>query len=357
MTAVRRWTGSEARALRIALRFSVRAFADHLGVAARTISKWEAGGPTTFPRPDSQAILDVVLARADGVAQQRFEMLCRSADSSHAAPLRQQDWEYETWTDDLERASIALSRQDFEWASALLDRWFLRFPVTALDDRGIYLHSRSLVIQGGVRRDQGRLAGPRSARASLLAAEEGFSQLGIGSRVAQTRLALVVLDEMNGELEGSARGYELLSRDERLSDRDRALALLWVGTALSKASAPDSVAYAIDVMTTASERFERLGEAVDWSVAQQKLALAYRARGDLHEALGYIDSAYRNRISDSPLQLVRLNTARAHILLSDPHAREEGTRALHGAREMAMSHGLRHQLDSIGRIATQMAVS
>ncbi|MGQ0572714.1 MAG: helix-turn-helix domain-containing protein [Pseudonocardia sp.] len=74
MTAVRRWTGREAQALRIALRFSVRAFAEHLGVAPRTVSKWEAAGSATFPRPDTQAMLDTVLARADGTARQRFEM-------------------------------------------------------------------------------------------------------------------------------------------------------------------------------------------------------------------------------------------------------------------------------------------
>lgn len=81
MTAVRRWSGHEARALRIALRFSVRAFAEHLGVAARTVSKWEAGGSTTHPRPDTQAMLDTVLARADGSALRRFEMSCTHAVS------------------------------------------------------------------------------------------------------------------------------------------------------------------------------------------------------------------------------------------------------------------------------------
>ncbi|TXS50478.1 hypothetical protein EAO75_12080 [Streptomyces sp. uw30] len=39
---------------------------------------------------------------------------------------------------------------------------------------------------------------------------------------------------MSGQLESSARQYELLALDERLSPRDRARARLWVGTALSK---------------------------------------------------------------------------------------------------------------------------
>jgi transcriptional regulator with XRE-family HTH domain len=77
MASVRRWTGHEARALRVALRFTVRAFAEHLGVAVRTVSKWEKAGAATYPLPDTQAMLDTVLCRADGAAQQRFELLCQ----------------------------------------------------------------------------------------------------------------------------------------------------------------------------------------------------------------------------------------------------------------------------------------
>lgn len=66
MTTVRTWTGLEARALRRALRMRVRAFAQHLGVAPRTVAKWENLGVAVRPRPDTQAILDTALARADG---------------------------------------------------------------------------------------------------------------------------------------------------------------------------------------------------------------------------------------------------------------------------------------------------
>lgn len=76
--AVRRWSGAEARALRIALRFSVRRFAEYLGIAPRTISKWESAGAGYTPRPDTQSILDMALTRADENARERFEMLCRS---------------------------------------------------------------------------------------------------------------------------------------------------------------------------------------------------------------------------------------------------------------------------------------
>ncbi|MGH3614316.1 MAG: helix-turn-helix domain-containing protein [Pseudonocardia sp.] len=358
MATVRRWSGAEARALREALRFTVRGFAEHLGIAARTVSKWEAAGAASFPRPDTQAMLDTVLERADGWGQQRFEMLCRPvAGSSPVTALRGQRWEFESWTDDLERASVALSRQDFGAAGTLVERWLTRFPPAELDERGAYLHARTLILQGGIRRDQGRLAGPGSARVSLLAARDGFVRLGIDSRVAQTDLGLVVLQEMGGELETSARGYESLSRDGRLSGRDRALALLWVGTALSKVARSDATAHAIEMMVIASEAFERLDEAADWSVAQQKLALAHRARGDLGRALLFIELAVRNKVDDSPMQLVRLNTARAHILLTDPATSGEGLRVIGGARDMAALHGLRHQLDSIARIRGEMLAS
>jgi transcriptional regulator with XRE-family HTH domain len=73
MATVGTWSGRETRALREALRMSVRNFAAHLGVNERTITKWESGGSAVRPRPELQAALDTALERAsdDGVA--RFE--------------------------------------------------------------------------------------------------------------------------------------------------------------------------------------------------------------------------------------------------------------------------------------------
>lgn len=76
MTTVPHWTGHEAGALRLALRLGVREFAEHLGVAVRTVSKWEASSTATVPRPGTQSILDTALSLADRAAQQRFEQLC-----------------------------------------------------------------------------------------------------------------------------------------------------------------------------------------------------------------------------------------------------------------------------------------
>ncbi|WP_235029320.1 hypothetical protein [Streptomyces sp. 3213.3] len=66
--------------------------------------------------PDTQAILDTVLARADDAARARFEVaLFPERKSSRPAVC-------ETWTEDVERAAVCVSRQDFPFASTLLNR-------------------------------------------------------------------------------------------------------------------------------------------------------------------------------------------------------------------------------------------
>lgn len=79
MTTVHHWTGLEARALRHALRLSIRAFAQHLGVGIRTVSKWEKLLSATDPRQDTQAILDTALARSDAAVHLRFETFLSEA--------------------------------------------------------------------------------------------------------------------------------------------------------------------------------------------------------------------------------------------------------------------------------------
>jgi transcriptional regulator with XRE-family HTH domain/tetratricopeptide (TPR) repeat protein len=75
VTAIQKWTGREARALREAMRMSVRDFASRLGISARAVSKWEAGGERMVPRPDSQSILDTVFETAPPNVRSRFEQL------------------------------------------------------------------------------------------------------------------------------------------------------------------------------------------------------------------------------------------------------------------------------------------
>jgi tetratricopeptide (TPR) repeat protein len=360
VATVHHWTGLEARALRLALRMSVRAFAEHLGVGVRTVSKWEKLLVATEPRPDTQAILDTALARADAAVHLRFET--NLSELGHPASGRNRPvpvtgpraWEYESWTDDLDRVVVALSRQNFAFADTLLNRWLGRFKPLELDDKGLYLLARSTALLGDLRRDQGALIGPLSARRSYAGARSVFTQLGIPRRVAQLDLSLAVVAEMSDRLEIAARQYEALAVDERLSRRDRARARLWVGTALSK---DGNHGYAARVIATATREFEDLGEVDDWSVAHQKLALAHRGAGHLDQALHFIDVARSTAPTDTPMQRVRLDTAHGHILLSDPATRDDGLRVLDNAANLALKVGLSHQLRSIEgiRIRTEGA--
>jgi DNA-binding transcriptional regulator YiaG len=67
-----RWTGATAQRLRLAYRYTIRHFAARLGVSERIISKWEAAGERLTPRPDSQSLLDTMLARAPEDVRLRF---------------------------------------------------------------------------------------------------------------------------------------------------------------------------------------------------------------------------------------------------------------------------------------------
>ncbi|MEV5874273.1 helix-turn-helix domain-containing protein [Streptomyces sp. NPDC052101] len=355
MATVHHWTGLEARALRLALRLSVRAFAEHLGVAVATVSKWESKLADTEPRPDTQAILDTALGRADASVHLRFETLLSEMASAVTSAGRRvtasgpRAWEYESWADDLDRVVVALSRQNFAFADNLLGRWLGRFRPLELDDKGLYLFARSTTLLGGLKRDQGAVLGPLSAQHSYAGARQVFTQLDIPRRVAQLDLSLAVVAEMSDKLEIAARQYETLAVDDRLSRRDRARARLWVGTALSKDGNHD---YAARVMLAATRDFEDLGEVDDWSVAHQKLALAHRGAGQLDHALHFIDIARSTAATDSPMQRVRLDTAHSHILLSDPATRDDGLRVLDDAAKLAAKAGLSHQLRSIESIRT-----
>lgn len=81
MITMELWTGRETHALREALRMSQREFAAHLGVAIRTVAKWDSEGANVTPRGEIQRILDTALAQAETDVHNRFEyILGRSTD-------------------------------------------------------------------------------------------------------------------------------------------------------------------------------------------------------------------------------------------------------------------------------------
>lgn len=87
-----------------------------------------------------------------------------------------------------------------------------------------------------------------------------------------------------------------------------------------------------------------------WSVTHQKLALAHRGAGHLDQALGCIDVALTSGVDDTPMQRVRLDTAYAHILLTDRVTRREGLALLERSGELALQYGLAHQHRAIAAI-------
>ncbi|WP_338597120.1 transcriptional regulator [Saccharopolyspora sp. SCSIO 74807] len=68
------WTGSAACALQAALRLSNEGFAEHLGVATRTVAGWHQK-PDMRPKPEMQQLLDTALDQASAPVKDRFAAL------------------------------------------------------------------------------------------------------------------------------------------------------------------------------------------------------------------------------------------------------------------------------------------
>ncbi|MFI7116880.1 NUDIX domain-containing protein [Amycolatopsis sp. NPDC049868] len=71
---VNEWTGRTACALQAALRMSNEGFAQHLGVAKRTVAAWHSK-PDVTPRSEMQDALDTAFERASDSAKARFKRL------------------------------------------------------------------------------------------------------------------------------------------------------------------------------------------------------------------------------------------------------------------------------------------
>ena len=69
---VQTWSGTEVRALRLALRLTLDGFAAKLGVSTRVVSKWEAGRSAAHPAPVNQEALDTLLSFSEDSIHDRF---------------------------------------------------------------------------------------------------------------------------------------------------------------------------------------------------------------------------------------------------------------------------------------------
>ena len=85
MHVIASWTGAEADALRQALRMTNESFADHLGVAVRTVANWRKRS-NIVPQPAMQEVLDAALDRASDHAKAQFALLVSEARHAPGAP-------------------------------------------------------------------------------------------------------------------------------------------------------------------------------------------------------------------------------------------------------------------------------
>jgi hypothetical protein len=74
MQVIASWTGGHADALRQSLRMTNESFAEHLGVAVRTVAYWRRT-PEITPKPAIQETLDAALERAPDRAKAQFALL------------------------------------------------------------------------------------------------------------------------------------------------------------------------------------------------------------------------------------------------------------------------------------------
>jgi len=79
MQVVTTWTGARADALRSSLRMTNESYAEHLGVAVRTVAYWRQR-PETIPQPAMQETLDAALERAPDRAKVQFAALAGEAE-------------------------------------------------------------------------------------------------------------------------------------------------------------------------------------------------------------------------------------------------------------------------------------
>jgi len=225
MTAVTHWTGREARALREALRLSIRDFADRLGVAARTISNWESAGVDIRPRPDMQAVLDTALARASATERDRFAHLM-SIDSLTPAPEPETRLPALT-ADDLGKITAAIEDAQHFSDDDVVHQFRVRLQILAREDgswgpRGVLPVALGLV--GAIDRSARSVPGARRELLSVGARAAEFTgwlyrDAGGRTQAAYWRDRATEWAQEAGDL--AMQGYVLLRKSQAAwDDRD-----------------------------------------------------------------------------------------------------------------------------------------
>jgi hypothetical protein len=140
MKVMASWTGAQADALRQALRMTNESFADHLGVAVRTVAYWRKR-PDMIPQHQMQEVLDAALDRASDRVKAQFALLVsETRDALEVEPdagqpssfplgaMTEREWN----GDDAHRLSLsfdaALERSAVEDIERLSHLWLISDP-------------------------------------------------------------------------------------------------------------------------------------------------------------------------------------------------------------------------------------
>ncbi|MGL5857483.1 MAG: helix-turn-helix domain-containing protein [Angustibacter sp.] len=325
---VQQWTGAEAKQLRAALRLSSEAFAEKLGVSSRAVTRWEGRGATLTPRPDTQAMLDTVLARANPGERERFmrglqrgksatrlrseELAAGDNNETHEEQLPMLDTETDPWgTDEIYRPALlrsavvgssgpggiglglavpTLTLDDIRHLCAAVDdARYLDGTVVGYLNEGLVQAAEQDGRQGprtalspalavvGVVEQRAREADPTVRRELLQAGARGaefigwlYRDLGMPEladywRDRSTEWALEAGDQ-------ALPGYVLLKKSQSAWDAREAVRMLTLATA-------------------AQSRSWRLPKRIRAEAIQQEARGLAMVDGDVHAALGKLDEA------------------------------------------------------------------
>lgn len=254
------------------------------------------------------------------------------------------------WLELLEEAALVLFQGNVP-AMTRIEVALLRRCILIRNETDALLAARSMAAIGHFRRDTGVVMGRDSAVSAYRSAKELFVDVGDQAGTATMDLMLAVCAEMSGKSRQSMEAYRQLATDPRLSQRERALATLWVGTSATKESLGD---VGVTWILAAIQYLDSVGTETDLNTAFQKLALAYKADKKFDLALSTIEDMQQLSSFASPIQRVRIEVAHADVLLSVNPGDQTSLRRLAEARDSAHAHGLAHQVSAIDRILRRL---
>ncbi len=183
MDAVTTWTGSRADALRRALRMTNEDFAEHLGVAVRTVAYWrERAG--VVPRPGMQETLDAALAQAPARVRAQFSLILTEASEAHQphspSTMSADIASLTAWITASNTSDVAIDH--IEQAAVTFSERHAQAPAREVLAAVLQLHrSAQLLLQSGKQRlrqtrELIRLDGEVLAHASVLLGDLGQDQ-------------------------------------------------------------------------------------------------------------------------------------------------------------------------------------